>query len=127
MSQPNKIVLLVDDDNMVNMMVETVLARNGYHVLSAKTGPETLHLLDQKQPEIDVALIDVDLAGGMSGFTLAQKIRAGRPDLKIIFSTGHDITTFAENTLLKEDTHFLQKPYDIPSLLEKIRNVLSND
>lgn len=121
-----EMVLLVDDDDMVNLMAGIVLVRNGYQVLAARTGPETLTLLEQKQAEINLALIDIDLAGGMGGVELAQRLQADRPGLKIIFSTGHDIAVIAENAALEKDADFLQKPYDVPTLLEKIREVLSH-
>jgi CheY-like chemotaxis protein len=80
-------VLLVDDDPDVRAVIARVLERLGYQVASADSGPAALGMLGQGLAA-DLLLTDVALPQGLSGYDLATRAIALRPDLRILFTAG---------------------------------------
>ena len=80
-------VLAVDDEATVLKLLGSVLSREGYRVLLAEDGARALSFLSS-HPEIDVVVTDVRMPG-LSGIELADAIGDIRPDLPVIFITGH--------------------------------------
>src|SRR5438874_13732339 len=65
----------------------------------------------------------------ISGHELAQRVRAERPDLKLIYSSGYSHEVLGQDVILREGINFLQKPYAPRKLLQTVRDCLerSND
>lgn len=82
-----EVILVVEDDAQVRQVVRTQLQDLGYQVLLAETGPRALEIARQRD---DIALVftDVIMPGGMFGADLAEAMRALRPDLRILFTSG---------------------------------------
>ncbi len=82
-------ILLAEDDDMVRSFVCSVLAAHSYRVLPAANGLEALRLAKRVGPqEIDLVVTDVDMPA-LNGFQLVRCLKQLRPDLKILFMTGH--------------------------------------
>ena len=60
----------------------------------------------------------------MSGRLLAENIKAARPGLKILYSSGYTDDTIVSHGVLEQGTPFLQKPYSIETLFTKVREAL---
>ena len=73
---------------------------------------------------IDLLITDVVMPG-MSGLALADELRAKRPDLKVLFMTGHSQETVAGLGASHGDS-LLQKPFTPRVLAERIREVLAS-
>jgi CheY-like chemotaxis protein len=105
---PGMTVLLVDDDPAVRGVTAAQLSDLGYAVLEADGAPEALSLLGAGVP-VDGVLTDVAMPG-QDGISLAAEIRHRRPDLPILFMTGH-----ADRARLLGEA-VIDKPFSLPTL-----------
>ena len=79
-------VLVLEDETNIRSFVVINLKRAGYDTMEAGTGEEALALI-QKNPDVQVALLDIMLPGEMDGFEVCRRIRAGNPQMGIIMLT----------------------------------------
>jgi CheY-like chemotaxis protein len=117
-------LLVVEDESSVRRMIRVALARAGYTVLEAANGTEALVLWKQHAPTIDLLFTDLVMPGCIGGLQLARALRADRPELKVIFTSGHsrDLAEGAEQ--LDPQDEYLPKPYRIDRLHAAVRQVL---
>ncbi len=118
-------ILLVDDEPQVVSLVREMLVRDGYTVLGASGGAEALELIKNNPDKaIDLLLTDIVMPE-VNGRELADKVRALRPGLKVLYMSG-----FMKETILKyygisiAGIPFLQKPFTREMLGNKVREVL---
>ena len=116
-------VLVIEDEHTIRELVSEVLAEAGYRVLLADSGPTGLHLL-QGPERIDLLLTDVGLPGGLNGRQVADAGRSVRPGLKVLFITGYAENAAVGNGLMDEGMAILTKPFEIPHLVNKVRQML---
>jgi PAS domain S-box-containing protein len=116
-------ILVVEDEVNLRLLLETVLTRYGYAVLAAADGNEALHLC-RRSPAIDLLLTDVVLPGGINGRILAEQLSQQYPQLKTLFISGYTDDEILRQGMLKEEVAFLQKPFGVASLAEKVREAL---
>ncbi len=121
-----EIILLVEDEAPVRQLAKKLLERQGYRVFEAGSGREGLAVWEQHQHAIDLLLTDMIMPGGWTGRELADRIRAKKPEIKIIYSTGYSPELFSQDMLLKEGLNFLAKPYLPNHLIETVRRCLDN-
>lgn len=111
-------VLLVEDDDAVRALTRRMLEMQGLTVHVAPRPEEALHLAAGYGGRIDVLLTDIRLPG-MDGPELADRLRAARPDVRVVFISGG----------LREDANgaaeFLPKPFTPAQLAATIRRVLA--
>ncbi len=81
MTPDRRVVLVVDDDEMVRRVVRTVLQADGFEVLEASGGEHALDLLERAEPA--VVVLDVRMPG-MDGLETARRIKARRPNQQLI-------------------------------------------
>ena len=119
----NETILLAEDDEMVRELAVQVLSRAGYTVLVAKDGAEAVALFRQNADRIALLFLDVVMPnlGGNEAF---ESIRAIRPDIPALFSSGYSENAVHTNFVLHEGFKLIQKPYAPTALLRKIREVL---
>ena len=117
-------ILVVEDESGVRELTREFLKVSGYTVLEAKDGIEALEVASQHAGTVHLALIDVVLPR-MGGAELAERIRAARPDTRILFMSGYAEYTSNAAASLASQNPILQKPFSISSLVGKIREVLS--
>ncbi|HVI34308.1 response regulator [Phenylobacterium sp.] len=82
-------VLLVEDEADVRELIEDAFADRGFEVRSADTDTRAYQLLEQQAPVIDVLVADINLGAGTTGFDVARRARQLRPELKVVYITGH--------------------------------------
>ncbi|MCB0191997.1 MAG: response regulator [Anaerolineae bacterium] len=116
-------VLLVEDDFGVRQMVGDTLRAHGYRVLVAEEPETALLLAAAHEAPIHLLLTDV-IMPQMNGRELYQRLAAQRAGLKVLFMSGYTHNVIAPHEVLQEDTAFLQKPFAIRGLLQKVRTVL---
>jgi CheY-like chemotaxis protein len=112
-------LLLAEDEPALRELLLCYLQQCGYRVLVAEDGIEALELAEKFKGRIDLLLSDV-LMPNMDGITLAQMIALARPQIKVLLMsayTGTSVKALRDNSLCAT---FLQKPFALPLLLEKI-------
>jgi CheY-like chemotaxis protein len=118
-------IIVVEDEDNLRSFLETVLTQYGYKVLTAANGNEALELCRQHCPTVDLLLTDVVLPGGINGRALAEQLLQSCPRLKTLFISGYTDDDIFRQGVLKEKVAFLQKPFGVASLAEKVREVLN--
>jgi CheY-like chemotaxis protein len=81
-------VLVTEDEPDIRDLISAFLGGLGYRVLAAADAAEALRLLEA-HGEIALLLTDVTLPGGTTGFALAREAQRQRPELKVIYASGH--------------------------------------
>ena len=116
-------ILVVEDQPDVRDLACQFLKLSGYTVLEAQNGEEALELCSRHSGPIQLVLSDV-IMPKMGGAELAGRLRAARPDAKVLLMTGYSEYSSGPRGELTADTPILQKPFTWPSLIEKVRNTL---
>jgi len=118
-------ILLVEDDDDVRTGTTRILAGLGYDVVAAADAATALMLL-RGRSDIRLLLTDVVLTNGPSGPELAADVRQLRPDLKVLFMSGHIQDTAGFHEQLQRDAHFLPKPFRKEELARIVRFALDD-
>ena len=117
-------ILLVEDEPGVRLLTRTVLERGGYRVVEAANGADGLRMWVESGGRIDLVLTDVVMPDGMSGRELADRLQKGRPELRVIFTSGYSTDFAGRELALKDGQSFLQKPSTPKEILEAVRRSL---
>ena len=118
-------ILLAEDDEMVLKLSNAILTRAGYTVLTAVDGEEAIGVFNAHTDLIDLAILDVVMPK-LGGRAVFEQIRAKRPKLRVLFSSGYSMNAIHTNFVLDEGLTLIQKPYQRADLLRKIRETLDN-
>jgi len=117
-------LLVVDDDPDVRDLTAEILRERGYRILEAGSGEEAVRLAADYPRPIHLLLTDV-LMPRMDGPTLAQKLCARRPGLKVLFMTGYSGRALgADDGELPHGTEVLSKPFTFDDLTDRVRALL---
>lgn len=104
----------------------SVLARQGFSVLTASGPTEAERIVKEHPGPIDLLLTDVVMPGG-NGVDLAASITALRPDIKVVVMTGYAQESIAIHGVLKEGIVLLEKPFSPNLLLARVRMAIDAD
>lgn len=116
-------VLLVEDEEAILALGKTILQRYGYEVLASRSPTEALRMAQSHPGPIHLLITDVVMPE-MNGKDLKGKLAELRSGLKSIFMSGYTANVIAHHGILDKGIDFLQKPFSVQTLLEKIRDVL---
>jgi PAS domain S-box-containing protein len=119
-------VLFVEDEQSVRELVRDYLRGVGYRVIEAGDGIEALKAVATNKGPIHILITDVVMPR-LSGRDLATKLSSAWPDLKVLFISGYTDDTIVRHGVLEGGVAFLQKPFNLNALAEKIREVLKGD
>jgi PAS domain S-box-containing protein len=118
-------ILVVEDDNTLREVISKGLKKFGYSVLTAANGGEALLICEKRKGPIHLLLTDVVLPQ-MGGRELAERLVSLRPDLKVLYMSGYTENAIVHHGILNEDVGFLQKPFKVNLMVQKIREVLDS-
>jgi two-component system cell cycle sensor histidine kinase/response regulator CckA len=116
-------VLVVEDDEVVRQQVCRILERQGFTVLSAGDGDEALALADKHHGTIELLLTDV-IMPHMNGRELYRQLRERQPATRAIYMSGYADDVIAEHGVLGDEINFVQKPFTVAELIDKIIDAL---
>ncbi len=116
-------ILVIEDEETLVGLFRKILERLGYRVLLAETGKEAVALAKTFDGQIDLALLDIKLPD-MDGGRVYPLIMEARPGLKVIVCSGYSIHGPAQDILDAGAEGFIQKPFLIAALAEKLKEVL---
>jgi hypothetical protein len=108
-------ILLVEDEDGVRRVVETMLKRHGYNVISSASCSDAMSLAERYAGPIHLLITDVVMPG-MSGRTMAESLTARRPETKVLYVSGYGGPLESDIS-----SGFLQKPFSTEELARKIR------
>jgi len=113
-------VLLVEDEECVRRMVQLMLEKAGYDVLVAQSPGDALEICRMNQGRIDCLLTDVVMPE-MNGVELSTAVRATCPRIGVVYMSGYTADMIVHHGVLEPGVMFIQKPFDVASLTEKVR------
>jgi PAS domain S-box-containing protein len=116
-------ILLVEDEDAVRSMVRTVLQQAGYTVLETNRGHKALRLAEEHPGPIHLLITDVVMPE-MGGRELVERIAPLRPNLSVLYLSGYTDDAVVRHGVLQSEMAFLQKPFTMSALTNKVREVL---
>jgi PAS domain S-box-containing protein len=117
-------IMVVEDNDMVRALACEMLENLGYRVMGAETPERCLELVRASQESIDALLTDVVMPG-MNGRELYDCLRQIRPNMKVLFMSGYTSSVIGHHGVLDEGVAFIQKPFTMRLLSERVRQVLA--
>jgi CheY-like chemotaxis protein len=119
-------ILLVEDEEMVRELVRETLEAEGYQVLEAAEPAQARALAEARGGRIHLLIADVVMPNG-SGPDLARALLRGRPDMKVLYISGHSESAIQRRGVKSRHAAFLAKPFTPAALASKVREVLESD
>jgi PAS domain S-box-containing protein len=116
-------ILLAEDADAVRAMVRLVLQQSGYTVLEARRGAEALRLAAEHAGPVHLLITGVVMPE-MGGRELVERMARLRPALKVLYLSGYTQDAVVRHGVLQADVAFLQKPFTMAALTNKVREVL---
>jgi len=117
-------ILLIDDEEIVLDVSKDLLERLGYEVFPTCSGQEGIAVYMEKRSEIDLVILDMTMPG-ISGGETFDKLREINSELKILLSSGYSLNGDAQSILDRGCDGFLQKPFCLVDLSQKVREILN--
>jgi CheY-like chemotaxis protein len=118
-------ILIVDDEAAVRHVVQRLLERAGYAVLSAANGEEALALAGQHEGQIDLLITDIVLPG-LPGPEIAAQIAETRADIKVLYSSGYPGDEITRRGL-DPGAAFVEKPFAPATFLQAVSDLLHTE
>lgn len=124
-----ELIMIVDDEDLVTLLAQRVLADEGYRVITARNGAECLDIYRKLNHDVDLIILDFTMPN-MDGSEVFEELRMLNPSVSVVLSSG-----FAEDDRLREMLEqglrgFIPKPYTQQTLLQQVRltlEALSNE
>jgi len=117
-------ILVVEDNGEVRKLTKTLLEISGYHVLDAAGSAEAFVIERAHPNEIHLLLTDVILPG-MNGRALSDQMRALRPKIKVLFTSGYTADVISREGILEPGVAYLAKPFTVEQLTTRVREILT--
>src|SRR6185503_1190552 len=120
---PGATILIVDDEQIVRNSLRRALTRFGYRVLDAGDGTSALAAMQAADPPVDLVILDLVLPGGGAG--IFELLKAIRPDVRVLVSSGYSPDAEAARGLAERVEGFLPKPYELSQLKAAVAKALT--
>jgi CheY-like chemotaxis protein len=121
----NETVVIAEDNEGVRELTSDILTKSGYCVLTASNTDDLLQTIQDYNGSIDLLLTDV-IMPGLNGRELYDRLKDSYPSLKVIFMSGYTDDVIAHHGILEEGVDFIQKPFSVNILTDKLRKVLDS-
>jgi PAS domain S-box-containing protein len=117
-------LLLVEDEEIVRRPIGIFLRKLGYHVIEAANGLQAVDLWQRHHEQIDLLYTDMVMPEGVSGLDLAEKLRADKPQLKVIISSGYSTEISMQGVPAGAGYRYLPKPSPSAAIATAVRECL---
>jgi two-component system cell cycle sensor histidine kinase/response regulator CckA len=117
-------ILLVEDESSVRQLLAEILTLDGYSVMNAANAEEALALARTHEGAIQLMVTDVVMPG-MNGRELADRMKAARPELKVLFISGYTADVIVHRGVTDHTSALLAKPFTPTVLVAKVREILT--
>ncbi len=121
----DELILVVDDEKAIRELAREMLDSFGYRVIAVENGIEAIEVFKERADDIDLVILDMVMPK-MGGRETFLKLREMSPAVKVILSTGYSQVGRAQEILDEGVMGFIQKPYQVNTLLATVRNVLES-
>jgi signal transduction histidine kinase/CheY-like chemotaxis protein len=118
-------ILVVDDEDYVRLLAQTILEKRGYEVLAAEDGKKGVEIFRERASDINVVLLDLTMPV-MNGREAFAEMRRIRPDARIIVSSGYTESDAIQHFAGSVPSAFIQKPYQPNALSQRIAEVIES-
>jgi CheY-like chemotaxis protein len=118
-------VLVVEDEAALREVTRRILARNGYRVITAASGPEAVDIARDHQGEIHLLLTDVVMPH-MLGKEVAERVLLLKPGTEVLYMSGYARPVLASQGRLEPGVALVEKPFSEADLLAKAGQVLNS-
>ena len=118
-------ILLVDDEEGTIRVEKLMLRELGYRVVPALSGKEALALYKEKMIDLDLVALDM-IMPEMNGKDTYDALKRINPNVKVLLVSGYSLNKQIEELMDQGCNGFIQKPFDIVQLSQKLREVLEN-
>ena len=116
----NRTILIVEDEPDLLDLLREVLEMHGHTVVGVSSAREALEVWGKNSTQVDLLVTDLSLPEKVSGVALAEKLKADKAGLKVIYTSGHDRPFVAEKYALASDANFLKKPFNPDALAQAV-------
>jgi len=116
-------ILIVEDEATILEMLEIMLESLSYTILTADSPSRAMEMAHSHAGQIHLVITDVVMPE-MNGRDLAEKLSALYPGINILFMSGYTSNVIAHQGVLDDGVAFIQKPFSMADLAEKVRDVL---
>ena len=120
----NKFILLVDDEQLVLEVGTRMLQYLGHNVLEARDGNEAIDIYKKNKNSLDIVILDMNMPG-MNGAMVYHQLKRIQPDVKVLIASGYFDSNSVRKILKNGYTDFIQKPFNIDILSEKLAQMLT--
>ena len=119
-------ILLVDDEQMVLEVNKNLLEYMGYRIYAVGSGQEAIAVYMEKRNEIDLVILDMILPG-MSGGETFDRLKGINSEIQVLLCSGYSIEGEAQQIMDRGCNGFIQKPFQLKNLSQKIREILDGN
>jgi len=123
-ARSNQTVLLVEDEGAVRLAARRMLERSGYAVVEATNGQEALDLMASHPGPVHAVVTDL-MMPGMDGRTFADRLRATKVDVPVVFMSGYTDDAVIRRGIVDSSHTFLQKPFTRDQLTSAVAGAIS--
>jgi len=116
-------LLLVDDEAIIIEVGMELLDRLGYKVMVARSGNKAIETYEENQAHIDLVILDINMPD-MSGGETYDCLKKINPHVKVLLSSGYNINGEAQEIIKRGCNGFIQKPFNLNELSQKLREIL---
>ncbi|MBN1410970.1 MAG: response regulator [Spirochaetales bacterium] len=120
-------VLLVEDDEQIRTLLNTVLNRCGCSVYMAENASEAEEIFSRNQDSIDLLVSDIVIPGKKNGFDLGKTFQSQKSGLKVLYISGYTDVDLHTVGVDSDKLEILQKPFDMKCFIERVQTVLGKE
>jgi CheY-like chemotaxis protein len=119
----NETILVVEDEDSVRSMATRLLKKLGYEVIESASSQDAYFLCQNLEEPVDLVITDL-IMPYMNGDEFAEKLRTIWPAVKVLYMSGYAPGVLANQTAIRPDVPYLQKPFRLVTMGTKVRELL---